>query len=146
MKTIIFSILLFFSVKSFSQTSDLIYVPDQKSIVATYRPYHPLGFYIGGYFKTTFPQPYIYTTPISIINRLGINVNHENKVSIMGGGFIQNFNDSLSIKPDIWLKINPLRILLKTERGFDFSLGINYMEKFRYGVGLSIPFGGIYYR
>jgi hypothetical protein len=64
----------------------------------------------------------------------------------MGGAYIQNFQDSLSLKPDIWLKINPLRTLLKTDRGFDFSFGINYMEKFRYAVGLSIPFGGIYGR
>jgi len=146
MKTTFISLILLISLKSFSQTSDILYVPDQKSLVATYAPFHPLGFYIGGYLVTSFPQPFIYTTPMSIINRLGVNINHRNKISVMGGAYIQNFQDSLSLKPDIWLKINPLRTLLKTDRGFDFSFGINYMEKFRYAVGLSIPFGGIYGR
>lgn len=147
MKNIFLIILLFLGTKVFSQTTDLLYVPDQKSLVFTYRGYNPLGFYIGGYFVTNFPQPYVYTTPLSIINRLGINLNFENKVSIMGGAFIENHIDSLSLKPDIWVKINPLRILLKTQSGFDFSLGVNYMKKeFRYAVGLSIPFGGIYRR
>ena len=147
MKTIIISVLLFISVKLFSQTTDLLYVPDQKSLVVTYRGYNPLGFYIGGYFVTSFPQPYVYTTPLSIINRLGINLNYENKISLMGGAFVENHIDSLSLQPDIWVKINPLRILLKTQNGFDFSLGVNYMKKeFRYAVGLSIPFGGIYGR
>ena len=147
MKNIFLTLLLLLGIKVFSQTTDLLYVPDQKSLVATYRGYNPLGFYIGGYFVTNFPQPYIYTTPLSIINRLGINLNFENKISLMGGAFIENHIDSLSLQPDVWLKINPLRILLNTQNCFDFSLGVNYMKKeFRYAVGLSIPFGGIYRR
>lgn len=145
MKTTLISILLFFSVKSFSQTTDILYVPGQKSLLLTYKGWSPLGFYLGGYFITNFPQPYIYTTPISIINRAGINLNIDNKVSVMGGFFIESFQDSLSLKPDIWVKVNPLRTLLKTDRGFDFSLGVNYMNKeLRYAVGLSIPIRGIY--
>jgi len=145
MKTILLSILLFFSVKSFSQTTDILYVPDQKSLLLTYKGWSPLGFYLGGYFITNFPQPYIYTTPISIINRAGINLNVDNKISVMGGFFIESFQDSLSLEPDIWVKVNPLRTILKTDRGFDFSLGVNYMKReFRYAVGLSIPIRGIY--
>lgn len=144
MKTIFISLFLFVGVKSYSQTSDILYIPDQKTLLATYTPYHPLGFYVGGYLVTSFPQPFIYTTPISIINRAGINLTFNNKFSLMGGFFIENFQDSLSLKPDLWIKINPLRTLLKTNRGFDFSVGLNYMEGFRYAVGLSIPFRGIY--
>jgi hypothetical protein len=62
----------------------------------------------------------------------------------MGGFFIQSYSDSLTLKPDLWIKINPLRTILKTDRGFDFSIGINYMEEFRYAIGLSIPIRGIY--
>ena len=144
MKTIFISIFILLAVKCFSQICDILYVPNQKSLVATYKGRTPLGFYMGGYFRSSFPQPYIYTTPITFINRLGVNFNYQNKVSLMGGFFVENFVDSLSLKPDIWIKVNPLRTLLKTDKGFDFSVGVNYMKGFRYAVGLSIPFGGIY--
>lgn len=144
MKTIITTIFLTLSLIVKAQTTDLLYIPDQKSLLLTYKGFSPLGFYMGGYFITNFPQPYIYTTPISIINRAGINLNYDNKVSLMGGFFIESFQDSLSLKPDVWIKINPLRTLLKTNRGFDFSFGVNYMNEFRYAVGLSIPIRGIY--
>jgi hypothetical protein len=62
----------------------------------------------------------------------------------MGGGYFENFVDSLGIQPDIWIRINPLRTILKNPKGFDFSIGINYMKEFRYAVGLSIPFRSIY--
>lgn len=144
MKTIIISFFLFLSVNLYSQTTDILYIPDQKSLLISYKGYSPLGFYMGGYFLTNFPQPYIYTTPLSIINRAGINLNYDNKISVMGGFFIENFQDSLSLKPDLWIKINPLRTLLKTNQGFDLSVSINYMKEFRYAVGLSIPLRGIY--
>jgi len=146
MKTILISIFCILNFSIFGQTSDILYVPNPKSLVLTYNNNHnPLGFYIGGYFRTSFSQPYIYTTPISFINRAGINlVIYNNSISIMGGGYFENFVDSLGIQPDIWLRINPLRTILKNPKGFDFSIGINYMREFRYAVGLSIPFRSIY--
>lgn len=142
MKTIFFSIFLLLTVTTLkSQTTDVMYVPSQKSLVATYNSnYSPFGFYTGGYFTTSIPQPYIYTTPLSIMNRVGISVSN-GQVSLMGGAYVQSYVDSLSLKPDVWLKVYPLRLLTKTKHGFDFTVGINYMDKFRYGVGLSIPFG-----
>ncbi len=80
---------------------------------------------------------------MSRINRVGLSLtNHQ--ISIMGGIFGESYYDSVSIKPDIWLKIHPIRILTKTNKGIDLSLGVNYMKGVRYGVGLSIPFRGIY--
>lgn len=142
MKTIYISIfLLFVATTVKSQSSDLMYVPDQKSLVVSYNStYTPIGFYLGGYFTTSLPQPYIYTTPLSIINRVGLSFS-TGQISVMGGAYVKSYVDSLAMKPDIWVKIYPLRILTKTKKGFDFTFGINYMDKFRYGVGLSIPFG-----
>ena len=143
MKTIITTIFLFICLGSKSQTSDVLYIPSQNSLLVSYNNnFSPLGFYVGGYYKTSFPYPYVYTTPVSFINRLGLNVNvYNNSIALMGGAYVQSFRDSLNFKPDIWIKVNPLRFLLKTNRGFDFSIGVNYMEEFRLGVGLSIPFG-----
>ncbi len=62
----------------------------------------------------------------------------------MGGTRIENFVDSISFKPDLWLKIYPLRTLLKTSKGPDFVIALNYSEKFYFGIGLSIGVRGIY--
>ena len=144
MKTTLITIFLLITLNSYGQTSDAMWVPDQKTIVVTYNnDFNGFGFYMGGYLLTSFPTPYIYTTPASRFNRLGLSItNHQ--VGLMFGGFIESFRDSISVKPDIWLKVYPLRILTKTNRGLDFTIGVNYMDGFRYGVGLSIPFRGIY--
>lgn len=126
------------------QTTDVMYVHNQNSLVATYNNnYSSLGYYIGGYFRTSFPQPYIYTTPVSFINRIGVSMTNH-KVSVMGGAFIESYVDRIELTPDIWVKIYPLRIITNTKRGPDFTVGVNYMKGFRVGVGIAIPFGGIY--
>jgi len=142
MKTIIISIfLLFVGVSVKGQTTDIMYVPTQKSLVATYNSnYTPIGFYVGGYFTSTFPQPFVYTTPLSILNRVGLSFSN-GQVGLMTGMFVKSYVDSLLINPDFWLKVHPLRIITKTKTGFDFTVGLNYSEEFRIGVGLSIPFG-----
>jgi hypothetical protein len=144
MKTIITSIFLFICILVKGQTSDVMYVPDQKTLVVTYNNNsNGIGFYAGGYLVSTFPAPFIYTTPMSRFNRVGLSVTN-NKVALMGGIFAESYYDSVSVKPDIWFKIFPLRIITKTNDGPDLTLGLNYMNGFRYGVGLSIPFRGIY--
>ena len=142
MKTITTSIFFIFMVTSIkSQTTDLMYVPEQKSLVVTYNSnYSPIGFYIGGYYTSYFPQPYIYTTPLSIMNRIGFSFSN-GQVGLMVGAQVKSYVDSLALGPDIWFKVHPLRLLLKTKREPDFTVGINYGDKVRYGVGLSIPFG-----
>ena len=57
----------------------------------------------------------------------------------MGGAFIKNYINNLSLTPDVWVKIYPLRIITNTTKGVDFTLGVNYMDGIRYGVGVSIP-------
>jgi hypothetical protein len=142
MKTITISIFFLFMVTTLkSQTSDLMYVPDQKGLVVTYNSnYSPIGFYVGGYYTSHFPQPYIYTTPLSIMNRIGISFSN-GQVGLMVGAQVKSYVDSLALGPDIWFKVYPLRLLTKTKRGPDFTVGINCGDKVRYGVGLSIPFG-----
>jgi len=141
MKTTLTFLLLFISFIGKSQTTDLMYVPDQKSLVATYNSnYSPIGFYVGGYYTSYFPQPYIYTTPLSIMNRIGVSFSN-GQVGLMVGAQVKSYVDSLSLGPDVWFKVYPLRLLTKTKRGPDFTIGINCADKVRYAVGLSIPFG-----
>ena len=144
MKTILTTILLLLSLTVKGQQSDILYIPSQKSAVVTYN-YKQIGLYVGGYFVTTFPQPYIYTTPLSIMNRAGLTyVNKSNTFSIMGGAYLKTYFDRVDMSPDIWVKIYPIRMITKDKTSLDFAIGVNYMEGFRLGFGLSIPYGSIY--
>ena len=141
MKTTITLFLILVCSVVYGQTSDVMYVPNDRSVVATYNnDYNGLGVYIGGYITTSFPRPYIYTTPQSRINRAGISLTYKNKVSVMGGVFLESFIQNTEFKSDVWIKVYPLRILLNVEKGPDFTLGVNYMNGINYGIGLSIPF------
>ena len=140
MKKTLITILLLFSVIVKAQQVDVLYIPNQKSLVGSYN-YKQIGLYVGGYYVTTFPQPYIYTTPLSIINRVGLTyVNKENTFSVMGGAYLESYFDHVDMTPDIWVKFYPIRMCTKDKTDYDFALGLNYMNGFRIGVGLSIPY------
>lgn len=146
MKTIIIAIFLLVTSCSlcYSQTSDLLYMVESKSILATYRGGRSLGFYFGGILKSEINQPFIYTTPLAIIHRAGLNLTYKNRISFMFGVNIKNMENTFTYKPEVFIKINPLRIILKTDRLPDLSVLVSYGNKFDYGFGLSIPFQGIY--
>ncbi len=144
MKTLLTTILLLLSLTVKAQQVDALYIPSQKSLVASYN-YKQIGCYIGGYYVTTFPHPYIYTTPLTIVNRAGLTyVNKNNTFSIMGGVYIKSYFDEVELTPDIWVKVYPIRMITKDKTSLDFALGVNYMDGFRFGVGVSIPYGSIY--
>lgn len=140
MKTTLTFFLLFISLAGKSQTSDVMYVPQEKSLVVTYNNnYNGFGYYIGAYVTSSFPQPYIYTTPQSRMNRVGLSFSN-NKVSVMGGVFAETFVDRIEFEPDIWAKVYPLRVLTNLKRIPDVTVGVNFMKGVRYGFGISIPF------
>jgi hypothetical protein len=144
MKTLLTTILLLLSLTVKAQQVDALYIPSQKSLVASYN-YKQIGCYIGGYYVTTFPHPYIYTTPLTIVNRAGLTyVNKNNTFSIMGGAYIKSYFDEVELTPDIWVKVYPIRMITKDKTSLDFALGVNYMDGFRFGIGVSIPYGSIY--
>jgi hypothetical protein len=139
MKTLLTTILLLLSVMVKAQQSDILYISSQKSLVVSYN-YKQIGLYTGGYYVTTFPQPYIYTTPLSIVNRVGLTyVTKKNTFSIMGGAYLKTYFDRVDMTPDVWVKIYPIRMLGKDKNSLDFAIGVNYMNGFRLGIGLSIP-------
>jgi hypothetical protein len=144
MKSFLTTILLILSVMVKAQQTDILYLPTQKSLVASYN-YKQIGLYVGGYYVTTYPQPYIYTTPLSIMNRIGLTyVNKNNTFSIMGGAYLKTYFDHVDMTPDVWVKIYPIRMLTGDKSSIDFAVGVNYMEGFSLGIGLSIPYGSIY--
>lgn len=140
MKKIILTLSILLSTTLKSQQSDILYIPDQNSLVASYN-FRQVGLYVGGFYMTSLPQPYTYTTPYSMMNRIGLTyVSKDNSFSIMGGAFLSHYIYNVEMDPDVWLKIYPIRLVSRNPRSLDFSLGLNYSKGFRYGVGLSIPF------
>lgn len=146
MKTTLLIIFSCFTLKTYSQITDLIYLPQEKSVIGTLKyTFSPIGFYAGGYVTKYFPRPFTYTTPLSLVNRAGLNlVGNKNKWGVMVGGKINTYDDKVVVKPEYWFKVYPLRILTNTPNGFDFVFILNYEEKMNYGVGISFPFSGIY--
>lgn len=146
MKTTLLVFFFFFYLKSYSQTTEIIYLPREKTAVATLRyGFRPIGVYAGGFITKRFPEPFIYRTPVSFINRVGLTVNgNGNKWGIMMGAKIDSYEDKIEVKPDMWINFYPLRTIFNTPNGFDFVLSLNYQNNLTYGVGISIPFGGIY--
>lgn len=146
MKTTFFTLCLLFSFFGKAQTTDVIYIPSENTAIASLKyNFTPVGLYLGGYITTNFPAPYIYTTPSSFLNRAGISfVGDESRYGIMVGAFLERYVNRVNAKPDIWFKFYPLRTIFKTPKGFDLVLAANYQTKVSYGIGISIPFAGIY--
>lgn len=146
MKTILLTIFLLVNFICRSQIVDAIWVPNEKTLVGSYNGVSPIGFYFAGYYRTTTTNGFIYTTPMSVINRVGLTcINKKNQFSFMGGVRIKN---NLNQKPilihDLWLKIYPLRIFTKTSKGPDLCFAINQSETTNFGIGLSLGIRGIY--
>ena len=139
MKTTLTLFLLFISLVGKSQTSDLMFMPEERSLVATYNNnYNGFGFYVGAFVSTTYSQ-YTYTTPQSRMNRIGLSLSNR-KVSIMAGVYGEARRDDIHFKPDVWVKIHPLRMLTNLKNIPDATIGINYVKEIQYGFGISIPF------
>jgi hypothetical protein len=137
MKTIIASLFVLFSFSLKSQTTDILLIPKQNSLLATYTSRSFVGTYVGGFYVTSFPQPYIYTTPLTILNRVGVVLGN-NKISLMVGIYGDYLTLYSNVKPDLWIKINPIRTLIKSDAILDLSFALNYSQNINYGVGVSI--------
>ena len=142
MKTIFVTLILLFSLSVKSQITDIIYIPQEKSFVTSLKyNYTPVGLYAGGYISKKFPSPYYYTVPLSLFNRVGINLQgSKNRWAIMIGAKINNYPDRVIVKPDYWFKFYPLKTILNNPNGFDFVFAMIYDDNFSYGIGLSIQF------
>jgi len=140
MKTIISSLFLLLSFTSKSQTSDVLYDFHSKSLIVSYRGFNSFGFYLGGKLKSEIHEPFVYTTPMALINKGGLNITYKNRLSIMFG-FIR---EETTYKSEVFLKLNPIRILFKKNDLPDLSFAMGYSRKLNFCIGISIPFRGIY--
>ena len=129
MKKIILTLSILLSTTLKSQQSDILYIPDQNSLVASYN-FRQVGLYVGGFYMTSLPQPYTYTTPYSMMNRIGLSyVSKDNTFSIMGGAFLSHYIYNVEMDPDVWLKIYPIRLVSKKSKSFRFFFGIKLLKR-----------------
>lgn len=137
-------LLLFVSIKGYSQSSTIGFLPTTQEIVLctdninTTTSYSRYGLYtiynpnnqLTGSYLDYFPRT------------LGVNRSiFKNGINI-GVGMSVKFEtmDTYEVYPDVLLRLHPIKLLTKNPRSADLSLMINISKITQFGFGLSIPF------
>ena len=80
-------------INSRAQSSDIVYVPDDNTLIVTYKT-EIVGLYIGGKYMTSYPAPYLYTTPSAFVNRFGADISLFKDVSVLVGTQVPMYTTS----------------------------------------------------
>ncbi len=143
MKKIIIALLLLMSIKGYSQSSTVGYIPSTKSIVLCTdninltTEYSPFGLYtIWGGSEELTPSDYRYAIP----DTWGVNVGlFQNGLNIGAGGTIlwSNGGDDYRIIPNVLIRFHPLKTITQDNRQTDISLMLNISQGVHFCIGLS---------
>lgn len=145
MRRTILLLLLFMSIKGYSQSSTVGFIPETQSIVLCTdninltTEYSPFGLYtIWEPEQLLSASDYRYGIP----QTLGVNVAlFQNSVNVGGGGTIVWLpNDEVEIKPNVLLRFHPLKMLTQNNRMTDVSLMLNISDEVNFGIGLSFRY------
>lgn len=152
MKKIILFLLILISVPSYGQYSGLTVIPDESSAICSFENIDDdnFGFYIGGYYKIgATSNPYIYRTPYSYFNRIGINYGILKCGIVLGAGIKVDLisGPDAIFYPDFMVKLQPIKLLSRNKDIWDISVTCGISDKPYVGFGISIPYRyGSYYR
>ncbi len=136
----ILSVLVGLSLKGQS-TTDLLYVPLDNTLLVSYKPSY-VGFYVGGKYMTSYPQPYLYTTPMAFVNRFGADISLIKDLSLMVGAEVPMYTTpslGQQYKPEVWLKSRVVGTIRQNRQRYDLSLCLKIDRIFLYGIGITIP-------
>ena len=145
MRRTILLLLLFMSIKGYSQSSTVGFIPETQSIVLCTdninltTEYSPFGLYtIWEPEQLLSASDYRYGIP----QTLGVNVAlFQTSVNAGGGGTIVWLpNDEVEIKPNVLLRFHPLKMLTQNNRMTDVSLMFNISDEVNFGIGLSFRY------
>jgi len=126
--------------------------PDDHSFLCSYENIddNNFGFQIGGYYQLgSTSSTFIYRTPYSYFNRIGINYGFLHSGLVLGLGVKLDLmsGPDANFYPDVTLKFQPLKLLTENKDIWDVSVSYNISDKQFVGFGISIPFRyGSYYR
>lgn len=133
--------LLVFSTPLLAQrANDITYVPTDNSVIVS-QTAGMVGVYVGGQYFTSYPYPYAYTTPYSLINRFGAQIRLFKDVNLMVGGYAQNMGFSYppnQLKPELWVKTGLFNTITQEINTYDLMVSIRVSKEFYYGLGVFI--------
>jgi hypothetical protein len=141
MKQILILLTFLISITAKSQSSAIVYVPIDYSVIGIYKPNQKTGFYLGGRYVFSVPAQYSYTTPYSYVNRFGVDVSLKRGTSLMGGGCFTEAPSFINTKfiPELWVKSNLVQLFTNKDKDLDLTLMARISKEFYYGLGLNYP-------
>ncbi len=135
-------VLLFWilGISSRAQSSDIVYVPGDNTLIVTYKT-EIVGLYIGGKYMTSYPAPYLYTTPSAFVNRFGADISLFKDVSVLVGAQVPMYTTSwigIQYKPEVWVKSRVVGTILQKKLRYDLTIFLQIIEPPYYGIGVCI--------
>lgn len=110
--------------------------------VNTTTEYSLVGYYVGAQVSTKWVSPIVYTSPNPYLNRIGVNVGlFQNGINLGVGGKLNVLPTSeWEIKPELILRVHPIKLLRQKNRSIDISLMYSLADTKSMGLGISLPF------
>jgi hypothetical protein len=145
MKQTIVTLLLLLSIKVYSQSSTIGFIPATETVVLCTdninltTEYSPFGLYTMWEASQILNQSdYRYGIP----NTLGVNVAlFQNSVNLGGGGTILwGTGSDYEVIPNFLVRFHPLKMLTQNNRMTDVSLMMNISQEINFGIGLSFKY------
>ncbi len=139
MKQILILLTFLISITAKSQSSAIVYIPSDYSVVGIYKPNQKTGFYFGGKYIFFIPAQYYYTTPYSYVNRFGVDVSFKRGISLMGGGCFTETPLLINTKfvPELWVRCNLIQLVTNKDEDLDLTFMALVSKDFYYGLGLN---------
>jgi hypothetical protein len=144
MKTIITTIMLFLTINLWGQYSGITYFPDERSFMLSLENTDNKGWGIhvgGGYNMWLVSTPISQVNPSPYLDRFGINYGILKSGVVIGTGIKFNTlpNTNNDVRPEVWFKLQPLKLLTQNRNQWDVSVTYSISDKQYWGFGLSIP-------
>lgn len=135
-------VLLFWilGISSRAQSSDIVYVPGDNTLIVTYKT-EIVGLYIGGKYMTSYPAPYLYTTPSAFVNRFGADISLFKDVSVLVGAQVPMYTTSwigIQYKPEVWVKSRVVGTIIQKKLRYDLTTLLQISKTPYYGIGVCI--------
>jgi hypothetical protein len=143
MKWVGLLLLWILGINSRAQSSDIIYVPDDNTLIVTYKT-EIVGLYIGGKYITSYPAPYLYTTPSAFVNRFGAGISLFKDVSVLVGAQVPMYTTSwigIQYKPEVWVKSRVVGTIIQKKLRYDLNTLLQISKTPYYGIGVCIRKG-----
>jgi len=142
------TLLLLFAFTSLKSQSFTVGLFEDGTVIAasdnvnTTTEYSLIGYYVGAQVSTKWISPIVYTSPNPYLNRIGVNIGlFQNGINVGVGGKLNVLPTSeWEIKPEVILRVHPIKLLRQKNRSVDVSLMYCIGDTKSMGLGISLPF------